>query len=238
VGLIRFGLLLLLIRFMSSAWAASGAVTGRVSDASLGGLDAEIHLIRREPYLHLKTKASADGRFHLEQVEPGTYMVRAWKQGFRANPMREITLAEGEERDLGEIRLELSGCDAPGVICDYVGAEPPDTSITSAHISLRAGGRYELDKTSVKPGKPDIELRADGPALFIAGINGAVLTRPNGGDIACRGEYSQEPVRIDGLGAGYDICVRTSEGRYSRIFLTHDIEPGSREAAIWFVTRR
>jgi hypothetical protein len=44
-------------------------------------------------------------------------------------------------------------------------------------------------------------------------------------------------VRIDGLGPGSDVCLRTNSGAGSQIFFTGEVESGSEELRIYFVTR-
>jgi hypothetical protein len=97
---------------------------------------------------------------------------------------------------------------------------------------LRADEHYDLDRAPGKGRKPDIRLKGEGVMFSLMGVNGAILTAPNSA------QYSAELVRIDGLGVGCDIFVRTSEGRRSHVFLMSEVEPSSSEVRLYFVTIR
>ena len=218
-----------------TAVAQPAELRGTIADASGYSLWAEIHLVRRDPYLNLRGKASRDGAFRIEGIEPGTYLFRAWQQGFRANPAREITLRAGESLDLGEVVLEAADCDAPGVNCDSIG--PPEASpFAAGKATLRLGESCDLDSapSSRQRGKGDVELRREGTTLVAVPLKGAALTDAPG----CRGLYSVTPVRLDGLGPGYAICVRTSDRHHARVYLMGEIAPDAAEVPIYFVTRQ
>ncbi len=173
----------------------------------------------RDPYLPVRGDASRDGTFRIEGIEPGTYLFRACQRGFRAYPIREITLHAGESLDLGEVVLEVTGCDEPGVYYDSIGpAEPPPLAVGTA--TLRLAEPYDFDSVpgSSRRGKADVELRRDGSSLVVVPLKGAALTDA----LWCRG-------------CGRKI-LRTSGRHTTRVFLMGEVSSRSTEANIYFVT--
>jgi hypothetical protein len=69
-------------------------------------------------------------------------------------------------------------------------------------------------------------------------LNGARISQLGEADSNCgHARYQREAVRIDGLGPGSDLCVRTNGGARSQIFITGEVQPGSEELRLYFVTR-
>ena len=114
----------------------------------------------------------------------GEYKLHITPQpGFRPRNI-ELKLSLGEVKDLGEIRVELAGCDSPGTICDYFGGTPPPIA-SEGYINLGANPGVDLNngKTSLPdPTKPetaapgvDLTLRRDGQSWKLTPVNGALL---------------------------------------------------------------
>src|SRR5581483_10823702 len=56
--------------------------------------------------------------------------------------------------------------------------------------------------------------------------NGARLAEPNSARASCQGAvFLDRPIRVDGLSARSDLCLRTSEGRLAEIFYLSDMDP-------------
>ena len=76
----------------------------------------------------------------------------------------------------------------------------------------------------------------DGGAYLTPG-EGARISPPNPTSGDCKEtKYDKTPIRVDGLGPGNDICVRTSDGRLSHIYFDDEVTAGS-VLRLWHVTR-
>lgn len=144
----------------------------------------------------------AQGVFRSRSLEPGRYLVRINGETFAQYVSPAFTLAEGEARDLGEVRL-AAGALLQGVVRDDAGAP-----VENATVSLRdtegrpvelfsmatsgSDGRYALH--GVQPGRYTVHFEARGHAPderpVTLGADGGradgVLTR--GGGVAVRVE--------------------------------------------------
>jgi hypothetical protein len=190
-------------------------------------------------------------------MEPGSYTIAISLRGFREKFVDNVLVAGQHEVDLGKILLKLAGCDAPGVMCDSLGREPT-TGKRFAHgyINVPLGCGADADKGAVsctivldedQPNTPspgssdrasDFWLRAaHGPHLYLEPRKGAQLAEPNSAETDCSDAvYQHQHIRIDGLGPGSDFCLRTNEGRVSRVSFTAEVQPDSQEIAIYYVT--
>jgi hypothetical protein len=85
----------------------------------------------------------------------------------------------------------------------------------------------------------DFKIVREDVRIFLTPLNGAAMSAPNSSKTDCSdAKLSDVKIRVDGLGPGYDVCVRTHEGHPSHVFLTSDIEPTSSEISLWHVTRK
>lgn len=195
-------------------------------------------------------QADEQGVFSTGMLPPGTYTVAAWFQGFRALKLTGIVLRADETIDLGKIRLEMAGCDAPGVICDNFGLGAPGKGLATGYLDLKLNCGVDLDNGAVYcPDRSGVSQREGASAdlimarkdggVYLAPVNGATTNPPNLPSANCheanRGNAS---VRLDGLGPGDDICLYTRTGRLSHVFLVSEVYRGSTQVTIWYVTRR
>jgi len=195
------------------------------------------------------TTADAYGKFQLGNAGSDSYVLKAWQRGFRSRRVPVAVRSETETIDLGDIRLDLAGCDAPGVICDWFGEAPPPDPVVSRN-DLRVQIDCMLAFTSGKvfcPGDmkgprqtdADVRLSQDESGVYPSAMNGASLAAPNLPRGDCRDAYPKESkIRIDGLGSGDDICFYTHDHHWSHVFLTDDVNRGSRQIAVWQITRK
>jgi len=85
----------------------------------------------------------------------------------------------------------------------------------------------------------DFWVRSEpGHRIYIEPRNRARVAEPNSAAADCTGAvFLTQAVRIDGLGAGSDLCLRTGAGHTAHIFFTAEIRPDS-PIQIYYVTRK
>lgn len=181
-----------------------------------------------------------NGTFQSDALRPGSYTVIAWVQGFHARRVA-VDVREGETADVGQIRLDLAGYDAPGVICDDFGLGPPDPVLKSGYVQLKLECGADLRNSSSycqdssvavrESAGVDVRLTKAESGLYLNAFNGASLS------LDCRGA-GRSTIRIDGFGPGDQICVRTHGGFSSHVFFVNDVEPSSQSVTLWHVTRK
>jgi hypothetical protein len=132
----------LLLPFLSQINPATpqGRLRGHVVDASGGAIPAIIRVIRPDTNaVVLRFRAKENGTFETVLLTPGVYSVTAFAHGFRRRELRKNIIGSGHVADLGQIRLEFSGCDTPGTNCDYVGDVPEDVKqiVAASNVTLK-----------------------------------------------------------------------------------------------------
>ncbi|MCX6902848.1 MAG: carboxypeptidase-like regulatory domain-containing protein [Verrucomicrobia bacterium] len=229
------------------AAAVGGQVRGAVVDPGEYPLPgAYVRLLRQDLNL-LAARGTADhtGTFHTT-VAPGAYTLIAWMQGFRARRFTNIEVRDGETTDVGKLVLGFAGCDAPGVMCDNFGLDPPGQAKASGYFDLNfacaadlgAGKTYCPEDSKTARRTTDLRITKDEKGVYLSPINGATVSTPNPPRTDCRdSNLGKADVRIDGLGPGDDICVRTHDGRLSHLFLVDDVKKDSLVIRFFHVTR-
>ena len=235
----------------STPWvAAAQQVRGVVVDvtgAAIGG--ATVRLLKSVSEEAAHATATKSGRFQLETVAPGSYVLVAWQQGFRSRRLTVVVSRAGEALDLGYIRLNAADCDAPGVICDTFGeSPPPDTVVSRGNLQMQsdcmaafAASRVFChgDPSGGREADADIRLSHDENGVYLTAMNGALFSEPDLPRGDCREAHPKEKqLRIDGLGRGDDICLYTHDRHWSHMFFTDAINRGSRQIAFWQITRK
>jgi len=71
-------------------------------------------------------------------------------------------------------------------------------------------------------------------ALTLAVANGATISPPNCADA----RFSRDPVEVNGLGPGHDMCVRTGRNRRAHLFITEEAWNDTVELKLWYVIRK
>jgi len=229
------------------AWAEGAAVRGRVVDASKGPLPGT--LVRLVPtgegFARFRSVADHNGEFEIKDVPPGRYALRIGRQAFQERTLSALELHAGELTSLGEIRLELAGCDAPEVICDSFGeAEQNDPIVSRGYIVLDPGAGVALDsstvirhddtRTATSEHRSDLIASSDSGSWRITPVNGALLSQT-----ACySAKFTPAPILLDGLGPGAEFCVQSNRHHYSHVFIIDEIRPETSSLRLWHVTRK
>ena len=239
---------LLLAMMSAAATNDGGRVRGLVVDPTGASLPAHIRLVPLNPKsLWIKGDSNQAGEFLIDDIPPGTYRLEAWSTGFRANHVSDVIVSAGQTADAGTIELSLVGCDDPKIICDsFFVTEPepdPHPIITRSGLTLRLGSGVDLDRTSLAEiasmNQADLFFRQQDTELYLSPGIGAQLSILNPSTADCTDvHYGNTPVRIDGLGPGYDLCVRTKIGRFAHVLMMSEVPASSVELKIWLVTRK
>ena len=246
--MIRLGCVALV--FISPLCAAGcQQVRGAVVDATgaaIGG--ASVRQLKSDSEEAAHTTADDSGNFQIGTTGSGDYVLKAWQRGFRSLRV-PVVHSETETIELGSIRLDIASCDAPGVICDWFGEAPPPDPVVSRNelrVQMDCMLAFTLGKAFC-PGETkgprqthaDVRLSQDESGAYLSAMNGASLAAPNLPRGDCRDAYPKETkIRIDGLGHGDDICLYTHDHHWSHVFLTDDVSRGSRQIAVWQITRK
>ncbi len=103
--------------------AVAGTLVGSVVDATGAFIPkVKIRLVREDTReTVVRGEADSRGRFALREVAAGTYLALFASPGFREGTVDSVSVVADGERDLGAVRLDVGGCDAPGAICDDFG---------------------------------------------------------------------------------------------------------------------
>jgi len=224
------------------------AIKGSVADpagasmerAEVRGLDSVTHAI--------VARAATDRLGIFEAgVPPGNYIVTVRNPGFRFRLSPTVVVRERETASLGELRLDLAICDAPGVICDNFSAEPAIPGlIKQAGVDVKLN--CSLDTITAALSCPanidaDFTLESDGRSLYVKPLRGATIWYKDFPFDGCTNhDRGDTQIRIDGLGGGLryglDFCVLRRDRLVSHVYLNRDVAADSKEAHFFFATTR
>ena len=179
-------------------------------------------------------------------VEPGMYALAISGPGFRELFIQNVIVENGSEVDLGKMNLSFAGCEAPGLLCEYLAPDNVNgRRLSQGYLVVPFECAVDLDRGDILC-PPNVSRNSDfrfaaktDGQVYLEPLNGARLAEPNSAGINCEGAApGTREVRVDGLGMGSDVCLRTNKGRYSHLFFTDDILPGRDETKVYFVTRK
>ena len=191
------------------------------------------------------------GKFKIGVRNSGSYTIKVRLQGFRSRALDGAVVREDETVTLPDIQLDFAGCDAPGVNCDIFLTNPkdfPQKLLSAGYLKANLDCEIDLRKSQVyctagsiprRTPAMDLKIVREDARIFLKPLNGAAVSAPNSSKTDCSdAKFSDVKVRVDGLGPGYDMCVRTHEGHPSHVFLVNDVGPTSSEISLWQVTRK
>ncbi len=212
----------------------SGAViaraTIRVLDASSRSTVQSVH-------------PDQEGRFEVQGLGAGDYLIAVSSPGFTEKLMRVGALRPGDV-SFQKVQLEVLDCDAPQVNCDIITTGPytdPHPLVFHGSLTVNRSEAVDLEKGVVPPSGPDaadFNLTTQNGGLYLTPLNKAAIVEPCKTDARRRKTSGKvDSVRMDGLGLGSEICIRTNRGDFSKIFVQQLIEPGSDQIVLQVVTR-
>lgn len=227
-------------------------VKGHAVDSSGAAIPAVIRVIRPDNHaLVVRLQAQDNGAFETSSLPPGVYSLTVFAPGFRRREFRHIAVRSGQLVDLGQIRLDLSGCDTPGTNCDYFGEVPKEVKriIVSISVTLKLSCAVDLDgkaepvcqvtADAVDPRQADLRLARENGSIYLVAVNGATLCNPEAATTDCSGvTFGSQRIEVAGMGPGVDFCVKTKHGSVSHVFFTGDIENETSRVPLWYVTRK
>ncbi|HVO97246.1 MAG TPA: carboxypeptidase-like regulatory domain-containing protein [Bryobacteraceae bacterium] len=219
------------------ALAIAASLKGVVVDFTGAALPrANIRVLEAESNI-LVARATAEekGAFKIDPLKPGAYTVTAWGSGFRLRIQTGVLIREGEAVDLGKLRLDFAGCDAPGVICDTVNNAPVFPGLirrASLAVPLNCGTDLVKGKSSCPTdSEANFTVKKDGIKVDLLPLNGATL------DARCSGQ-SDAKIRVDGFGPGLDFCVHLRDGLESHVYVVNEVGADSTEVRISLTTTK
>ena len=174
---------LLLLAQAQGEPGGGGLIRGVLTDATGAVLPGGFIRVFQTPSNALITRlrVEPDGGFQTGQLQPGSYIVVAWVQGFSAR-RSSVVILEGQTTDMGKIQLEVGSCDAPGVMCDDFGIGPPDRIRSQGYLELKMDCGVNLRESKVycpdASGGPkgqafDVRATREGVAVYLIAVNGS-----------------------------------------------------------------
>jgi hypothetical protein len=242
----RVSILVLAFILAPGATAAVHTIRGRVADATgAGAVGASVDLFDSDSKAIAHATADSSGKFQIQSAADGNLILKVWLRGFLSSRLRVVAGPEAKTIEMGDVRLEVAGCDAPGHNCDSFGTSPPDPVVSQGNLHAKVSCLVALVAGKVYcPGEgheadADLRLTKEDRGLFLVAANGAALSAPNPPHGDCHDAHpDQKKTRLDGLGPGDDICLYTHDRHWSHIFLTENASRGSERIAFWQITRR
>ncbi|HBY62936.1 MAG TPA: hypothetical protein DEH78_24195 [Solibacterales bacterium] len=212
--------------------AQTAAIRGRVLDPSGAALPGSLVRLLPTEERHARYRVLADenGAFALTGLAPGSYTVRAGQNGFLEKVLTNIRLHSAQDLDLGGLELAFAGCDAPDTLCClYLGKQPP-APVSSGYLTMGDG-----DAADMELGRgPDVVLSRGDSSWYLRPVNGATVAR----DGCASARFGKEPVRLDGMGPGSALCVRTGQGNVAGVFVVDEVREEAPRIRFWHVTRK
>jgi hypothetical protein len=211
----------------------------QVVDSTGAGVTAEVRVKPKDSSdtIH-RGRTDRDGNLCVPKINPGTYTLVLFARGFQVRRVRDVMVNSGETLDLRSVRVDIGDCDAPGITCDSL--EPERDIVAGGGLTLPRGCGLNLDKLDVicstANSSRDVDLifTGGGETLFLNPQNGARI-RPDCQKIG----FTDEPLRLDGMGSGDNFCVRTKKGQNSHIYFDAvDVDKSTKELGLWITTRK
>jgi hypothetical protein len=116
------------------------------------------------------------------------------------------------------------------MLCDSFGPDLRELKFTRREARLVVDAPFER--------KVDFRLiRKQDGHLYLGPRPGAIFAEPNTAADCRRTPFKPQPVRIDGLGLGSDVCMVTRAGRPVHIMLTSEVEPDATTLTVTYTVR-
>ncbi|MCC6587397.1 MAG: carboxypeptidase regulatory-like domain-containing protein [Bryobacterales bacterium] len=247
----------LLTGFATALFSQTGTIQGTLTDAQ-GGVVANARVTATDEAKNLiarETVSSADGRFSLRPLLPGTYTIKSEVPGFKALEQKGLKLDQNQIMELGNIVLQV-GQTTESVT---ISAETPLVETATANKSfvissrqvteLSLNGRDFQSLMRTLPGvvsndRSDFRLAFNNTDAFnVNGLRGSANNVFLDGTIntdvgANDGQYTQ--ISLDAVGE-FKVQTSTFNAEYGRnpgIMISINTKSGSRDfhgTAYWFL---
>jgi hypothetical protein len=190
--------------------AGSGSLSGRVTSGKTRVQVLELQYVGAADSRQSRAMVASDGSYRLGGLEPATYEVQAWAEGYAAQPRQTVTVEDDREtrnvdwsfsrghRVAGRVVREPSGSPVPGATVSYLrvsdtpGGLKKRVSSTSWSGARTTGSNGEFELEALEPADYLVEASADGMArrslvVSLTGdVEGLVLSMAAGGVVAIR----------------------------------------------------
>ena len=199
------GLVILFAAFAPGASAQTTSVQGRVLDPSGAPVPGAVVTLRPASGLVRQAPSRADGGYAFIDVPPGSYLIGAAADGFRAEPVL-VAMATGETVN-ADIRLTLAALtDAVVVSAAFV-----ELAQSEATAGVTALSRRDIEDRQMTMVAEALRL-APGVTLAPSGGLGSVTSAfPRGGE----SDYTLvmvDGVKLNAFGGGFDFGHLTTFG--------------------------
>jgi hypothetical protein len=188
-------------------------------------------------------QTDARGLFDLRDLSPGQYTIVFSSVEF-VPAMVEVDTAKAGIEIFRVVRLRVIDCDHPQMNCDSFSQTPisdPHPIVAEGALSVSTADEVDLDARALVAAasrSASFRIAENRGGLYLSPLNGAKLFNvcvvlP--GEGLKRREITS--LRVDGLGQNSEICMKTIHHRYSKIFLTREVQPGDLQIMVYVVTR-
>jgi hypothetical protein len=230
---------------LCAATHAQGELRGEVVDIMGAKIaNATIRVLDEKSRKTVETaRSDQDGGFHVQDLAGGRYLIVASAPGF-SEKLIDIGIVHPDVDVFRKIRLTMLDCDAPHMNCDTFSTGPiedPHPIVSRGRLTVGSLDAVDLEKVRAVPpeaGTSDLCLSKKEGGLYLTPLHKAENSKVCGKDFGQGGvQDKKSSLRIDGLGSGSAICIRTNHGRISKIFLTREVQLGDKDIDIYIVTR-
>lgn len=230
---------------LCAATPSLGMVRGEVADTMGAKIaNATIRVLDQKSRKAVGTaRSDQDGRFNVQVSAAGHYLIAASSSGF-SEKLIDIGIVQPGTDVFRKIRLGILDCDAPHMNCDTFSEGPiedPHPIISRGYLTVSSSDAVDLENIRTVPlvgGRADLRLSETEGGLYLTLLNKAKTSKACGNEFGQGGAQDKKsPLRIDGLGPGSEICIRTHHGRLSKMFLTREVQSSDKTIDIYIVTR-
>jgi hypothetical protein len=234
--------ILFLLCCVAGSWAQIRGEVVDLTGAQISG--TTIRVLDPQSRKTIETaRTDATGHFNLRDLIPGQYTIVFWEKNF-VPEMVEVDTAKAGSEIFRTINLKAMDCDAPRMNCDTFSQVPiadPHPIVAEGTLTVSNSDAVDLDKRALVPSTSNsasFRLTEDGGALYLIPLNQAKLFNSCSALPGSGPKRREIPsLRVDGNAQNSEICMKSTHGRSSRLFLIGDVQPGDEQIAIYVVTR-
>jgi Carboxypeptidase regulatory-like domain/TonB-dependent Receptor Plug Domain len=221
---------LLALVWQGNAQNITGSMSGRVVDASGGGIPEAV-VTANEPakQVNARTVTTRDGEFSLAGLLPGNYNLTVEARGFKKLSRANIPLDAQDKLALGNIPLEIGAVtesiqvEASAVLLQTESVERSEAIVGKQIQNIEVNGRNPLDMAKLVPGivsTANVSVGGVGglSSVYVNGNRGTMnqLTINGIGDIDTGADGSQNvTVSIDSI-AEFKVLTGQYQAEYGR----------------------